>query len=245
MKMKDNAHLSRCFTPILVCVMGSICWVGIITINFKENSLFCHKVNDEKRANERMERTEIELRISSDINIALINDGDGCTELWRAILFNAILKVAAAKAHCFLAHFAIHIEKCLHSFHKIKFGWNGFATFFVSPHWLQKQSHRSGVSVCMMWSVWCGLKLKLKCMSDERTKTSWNVSIDTCLALCNAYRMQCKRNNNRVALSTTMSMSRWCFFLAIVTFEWTERKGVLRKKMAHTQREQMPNATTE
>lgn len=40
-------------------------------------------------------------------------------------------------------------------------------------------------------------------MTDDWTKSrSWKVSIDTCLAPCNAYRMQWKRNNNRLALST-------------------------------------------
>lgn len=37
--MKDNAHLSRSFTPILVFLMRHIGWVCEITINFGEYSL--------------------------------------------------------------------------------------------------------------------------------------------------------------------------------------------------------------
>lgn len=151
------------------------------------------------------------------------------------ILLNVFLRAAVVKALCLVGHFAIHIEKCLHSFHKIKSG-PCHLLCVAAVGWNEKRGTAAIRGKYVRWMV-CSVLFNvmplLKWMMNEkqrRKKNSWKVSIDTCLALRNAYRMQCKRNKNWVALLTTMSMSRKSFFYrASVPYWMNGTKGVLNE----------------
>lgn len=134
-----------------------------------------------------------------------------------------------------LFHSSTLLSSSIH-FRKLNPAKNGFTFYFVVIQCKMAiySSQNGAPSHDVMWSEvkWSGVFRWNEWWTDtnDRTKRkknhSWKVSVDTCLAPCNAYRMQCKRNDNRVALSTVSMSSFITRFLCEISFKKCEKTPV-------------------
>lgn len=137
------------------------------------------------------------------------------------IVFGVISRTVAVKVALFSSS-SIHQRQLSSSiyFNQIKSGQKRICHLLCSHHQnddMQVEKCAPSHQFSLMWSEafrWNEWWTDTDDGQQHEKMRSWKVSIDTCLASCNAYGMQCKRNNKRVAVSTPCQCSPFIAFFS-------------------------------